>query len=122
MDFALYNVALPIAHRCSPLRWIKIRDHRVVSALTLKSSCMAIQVGGWTASKSTVVLFCTTFDLSDSAYRLNQLRYDLRELKGHGLQRDGSCYAYVSPGRGSGRLLLSQNGYDLARQPLSPLP
>ena len=37
----------------------------------------------------------TTFDLSDSTYRLNQLRYDLRKLKGHGLlQRDGSRYAY----------------------------
>jgi hypothetical protein len=29
------------------------------------------------------------------AYGLNQLRYDLRKLKGHGLiQRDGSRYAY----------------------------
>src|SRR5437899_13066046 len=36
-----------------------------------------------------------TFHLSDSAYGLNQLRYDLRKLKGHGLlQRDGSRYAY----------------------------
>ena len=32
---------------------------------------------------------------TDSAYGLNQLRYDLRKLKGHGLlQRDGSRYAY----------------------------
>ena len=31
----------------------------------------------------------------NTAYRLNQLRYDLRKLKGHGLlQRDGSRYAY----------------------------
>ena len=30
-----------------------------------------------------------------ATYRLNQLRYDLRKLKAHGLlQRDGSCYAY----------------------------
>ena len=37
----------------------------------------------------------TTFHLSDSTYGLNQLRYDLRKLKAHGLlQRDGSCYAY----------------------------
>jgi hypothetical protein len=28
---------------------------------------------------------CTTFHLSDSPYGLNQLRYDLRKLKGHGL-------------------------------------
>ena len=37
----------------------------------------------------------TSFHLSDTAYGLNQLRYDLRKLKGHGLlQRDGSRYAY----------------------------
>ena len=39
------------------------------------------------------------FDLSEKTYRLNQLRYDLRKLKGHGLiERDGSRYAYrLSP-------------------------
>ena len=37
----------------------------------------------------------TTFHLSERAYGLNQLRYDLRKLKGHGLiERDGSRYAY----------------------------
>ena len=37
--------------------------------------------------------------LSDTRYAINQLRYDLRKLKGHGLlQRDGSRYAYrLSP-------------------------
>src|SRR5437660_667397 len=51
-------------------------------------------VGGWTAKQIHHVVLAT-FDLSDSAYGLNQLRYDLRKLKGHGLlQRDGSRYAY----------------------------
>ena len=37
----------------------------------------------------------TTFGVSEKRYRLNQLRYDLRKLKGHGLlERDGSRYAY----------------------------
>jgi hypothetical protein len=37
----------------------------------------------------------TTLDLSTRAYGLNQLRYDLRKLKGHALlERDGSRYAY----------------------------
>jgi hypothetical protein len=37
----------------------------------------------------------TTFQLSPKTYGLNQLRYDLRKLKGHGLlERDGSRYAY----------------------------
>jgi hypothetical protein len=35
------------------------------------------------------------FHLSDKGYSLNQLRYDLRKLKGHGLiERDGTRYAY----------------------------
>jgi hypothetical protein len=50
-------------------------------------------LGGWTARYIyQVVLEC--FQLSQKAYGLNQLRYDLRKLKGHGLlQRDGSRYA-----------------------------
>ena len=37
----------------------------------------------------------TTFRLSPKSYELNQLRYDLRKLKGHALlERDGSGYAY----------------------------
>ena len=37
----------------------------------------------------------TTFGLSASKYGLNQLRYDLRKLKGHDLlERDGTRYAY----------------------------
>jgi hypothetical protein len=36
----------------------------------------------------------STFQLSPKTYRLNQLRYDLRKLKGHGvLERDGRRYA-----------------------------
>jgi hypothetical protein len=51
-------------------------------------------VGGWTAKEIHQAVL-TTFDLSSRAYGLNQLRYDLRKLKGHALlQRDGSRYAY----------------------------
>jgi hypothetical protein len=47
-------------------------------------------VGSWPANQIHHAVL-TTFHLSDSAYRLNQLRYDLRKLKGHRLlQRDGS--------------------------------
>jgi len=42
-----------------------------------------------------------TFHLSETTYGLNQLRYDLRKLKGHGLlQRDGSRYAYCLTSKG----------------------
>jgi hypothetical protein len=80
---------------------IKIHDPRVIrllEVLLLGGS----QVGGWTAKHihhAVCTTFhhavCTTFYLADSTYRLNQLRYDLRKLKAHGLlQRDGSCCAY----------------------------
>ena len=51
-------------------------------------------VGGWTAKQIHEAVL-TTFGLSERRYRLNQLRYDLRKLKGHALlERDGSRYAY----------------------------
>jgi hypothetical protein len=49
----------------------------------------------------------TTFGLSEKRYRLNQLRYDLRKLKGHGLlERDGSHYAYRLTTKGAEVALL----------------
>src|SRR3954467_12615813 len=51
-------------------------------------------VGGSTAKQIHQAVL-TSFQLSPNTYGLNQLRYDLRKLKGHGLlQRDGSRYAY----------------------------
>jgi len=52
-------------------------------------------VGGWTAKQIHEAVL-TTFQLSPKTYGLNQLRYDLRKLKGHGLlQRDGRRYSYL---------------------------
>jgi hypothetical protein len=42
------------------------------------------QLGGWTAKEIHQAVL-TAFHLSDTAYGLNQLRYDLRKLNGHGL-------------------------------------
>ena len=56
--------------------------------------------GGW-AAKQIHQAVCTTFQFSANAYGLNQLRYDLRKLKGHGLlARDGSRYAYQLTAKG----------------------
>ena len=50
-------------------------------------------LGGWTARQIHQAIL-TAFQLSASTYGLNQLRYDLRKLKGHRLlERDGSRYA-----------------------------
>jgi repressor of nif and glnA expression len=47
-------------------------------------------IGGWTAKQ-----ILTAFQLSAARYGLNQLRYDLRKMKAHGLiERDGKRYAY----------------------------
>jgi hypothetical protein len=55
-------------------------------------------VGGWSAKQIHQAVL-GTFQLSDRRYGINQPRYDLRKLKGHGLLlRDGSRYAYrLSP-------------------------
>jgi len=94
VDFPLLQrLALPITIGAVRYPGIKIHDPRVIRLLEVLLHGGS-HVGGWTA-KHIHHAVLTTFHLSDSAYRLNQLRYDLRKLKGHGLlQRDGSRYAY----------------------------
>src|SRR5215510_11423446 len=72
------------------------RSTTPVSSASSKSSCTAaLRLAAGPPSKPTHHAVLTSFHLSARAYGLNQLRYDLRKLKGHGLlQRDGSRYAY----------------------------
>src|SRR5438105_15206441 len=52
------------------------------------------QLGGWRTAQIWQAIL-TAFTLSPQAYTLNQLRYDLRKMKGHGLlERVGKHYAY----------------------------
>src|SRR3981081_1040157 len=89
----LQPLALPITVGAVRYPGIKIHDSRVIRLLEVLLNSGS-HVGGWTAQQNHHAVLAT-FDLSDSAYVLNQLRYDLRKLKGHGLlQRDGSRYAY----------------------------
>jgi len=94
VDFPLLQrLALPITIGAVRYPGIKIHDSRVIRLLEVLLHGGS-HVGGWTAKQIHHAVL-TTFDLSDTAYRLNQLRYDLRKLKGHRLlQRDGSRYAY----------------------------
>src|SRR5438876_6343188 len=94
VDFPLLQrLALPITIGAVRYPGIKIYDPRVIRLLEVLLHGGS-QVGGWTAKQIHHAVF-TTFHRSDSSYGLNQLRYDLRKLKAHGLlQRDGSCYAY----------------------------
>jgi hypothetical protein len=72
---------------------IKIHETRVIRLMEVLLHG-GTHVGGWTAKEIHEAVL-TTFGLSEKRYRLNQLRYDLRKLKGHGLlERDGTHYAY----------------------------
>src|SRR3974390_2863565 len=98
VDFPLLQrLALPITVGAVRYPGIKLHDPRVIRLLEVLLPG-GRPVGGWAAKQihQTVI---STFQLSDRRYGINQLRYDLRKLKGHGLlQRDGSRYAYrLSP-------------------------
>jgi hypothetical protein len=72
---------------------IEIHETRIIRLMEVLLDG-GTHVGGWTAKEIHLAIL-TTFDLSSRAYGLNQLRYDLRKLKGHALlRRDGSRYAY----------------------------
>jgi hypothetical protein len=57
-------------------------------------------LGAWSAQHIHPVIL-GSFQLTEKAYDLNQLRYDLRKLKGHGLlERDSSRYTYRLTSKG----------------------
>src|SRR5229473_4963997 len=90
IDFPLLQrIALPITVGAVRYPGIKIHDPRVIRLLEVLLHG-GTHVGGWTAQQIHQAVL-TTFQLSQRTYGLNQLRYDLRKLKGHGLiERDGS--------------------------------
>jgi hypothetical protein len=94
VDFPLLErLARPITIGSVRYPGIRIQDVRVIRLLEVLLHG-GTTVGGWTAKQIHQAVLAT-FDLSAKAYGLNQLRYDLRKLKGHGLlQRDGRRYAY----------------------------
>jgi hypothetical protein len=94
VDFPLLQrIALPITIGSVRYPGIKIHDTRVIRLCEVLLHG-GTHVGGWTANQIHRAVI-TTFHLSDKSYGLNQLRYDLRKLRGHGLiERDGSRYAY----------------------------
>ncbi len=100
MDFPLLQrIALPLTIGSVRYPGIKIHDTRIIRLLEVLLH-NGSTVGGWTAKQihQSVV---TTFQLAPKQYSLNQLRYDLRKLKGHGLlQRDGRRYSYRLTAKG----------------------
>ena len=100
VDFPLLQrIALPITAGSVGYPGIKIHDVRIIRLLEVLLHG-GNTVGGWTAKQIHQAVL-TTFQLSAKGYGLNQLRYDLRKLKGHGLlERDGRRYAYQLTAKG----------------------
>ena len=79
---------------------IKIHDTRMIRLMEVLLHG-GTTVGGWTAKQIHDAIL-TSFQLPAARYGLNQLRYDLRKMKAHGLlERDGKRYAYRLTGKGT---------------------
>jgi hypothetical protein len=100
VDFPLLQrLALPVSIGSVRYPGIKIHDARTIRLLEVLLHG-GNTVGGWTAKQIHQAVL-TTFELSAKTYGLNQLRYDLRKLKGHSLlERDGRRYAYRLTAKG----------------------
>jgi hypothetical protein len=100
VDFPLLQrLALPVTIGAVRYPGIKIHDTRIIRLLEVLLHG-GNAVGGWTTRQIHEAVL-TSFQLSNKTYGLNQLRYDLRKLKGHGLlERDGSRYAYQLTAKG----------------------
>ena len=94
VDFPLFQrLALPVSSGKSKIPGIKIHDIRIIRLMEVLLHG-GPQVNGWRTAQIWEALL-TAFALSPQAYTLNQLRYDLRKMKGHGLlERVGQHYAY----------------------------
>jgi hypothetical protein len=100
VDFPLLQrLALPVTIGTVRYPGIKIHEPRIIRLMEVLLHG-GTTVGGWTAKQIHQAVL-TTFDLPAQTYGLNQLRYDLRKLKGHGLlERDGRRYAYRLSAKG----------------------
>jgi hypothetical protein len=94
VDFPLLQrLALPVAVGTAKYPGIKIHDTRMIRLMEVLLHGGTV-VSGWTARQIHEAIL-TNFDIGADRYGLNQLRYDLRKLKAHGLlARDGKRYVY----------------------------
>ncbi len=100
VDFPLLQrIALPVTIGSVRYPGIKIHETRIIRLLEVLLHGGS-HLSGWTAIQIHQAVL-TTFGLTEKSYTLNQLRYDLRKLKGHALlERDGSRYAYRLTSKG----------------------
>jgi hypothetical protein len=101
VDFPLFQrLALPVPSGNSKIPGIKIQDTRMIRLMEVLLHGTP-QLAGWRTLQIWQALQ-TAFALSPQDYTLNQLRYDLRKMKGHGLlERVDKQYAYRLTQKGS---------------------
>ena len=94
VDFPLFQrLALPVPSGNSKIPGIKIQDTRMIRLMEVLLHGTP-QLAGWRTLQIWQALQ-TAFALSPQDYTPNQLRYDLRKMKGHGLlERVDKHYAY----------------------------
>ena len=101
----LQRLALPITVGTARLPGIKIHDTRMIRLMEILLHG-ATQLAGWRSQQIHQAIL-TAYGLSNKRYGLNQLRYDLRKMKAHGLiERDGNRYAYRLTAKGTQVALL----------------
>ena len=106
VDFPLLQrLALPIAVGTAKYPGIKVHDTRMIRLMEVLLHGGTV-VSGWTARQIHEAIL-TSFAIAPDRYGLNQLRYDLRKLKAHGLlARDGKRYVYRLTEKGTKVALL----------------
>jgi len=105
-DFSLLErLARPILKGSSRIAGIKIHETRMIRLMEVLLDA-GTRINGWRARDIHKALLAR-FRISEDSYGFNQLRYDLRKLKAHGLlERDGSRYAYALTEKGTRTALL----------------
>jgi hypothetical protein len=94
VDFLLLQrLALPVTWGTARFPGIKIHNTRMIRLMEVLLHG-GTRPAGWRTSQIHQAVL-TTYALAPSGYGLNQLRYDLRKMRAHGLlQRDARHYAY----------------------------
>ena len=105
-DFSLLErLARPILKGSTRIAGIKIHETRIIRVMEVLLDA-GTRINGWSARYIHQVLVAR-FRINDEAYGFNQLRYDLRKMKAHGLlERQGGRYAYALTEKGTRIALL----------------
>jgi hypothetical protein len=106
VDFPLFQrMALPVTIGKTRIAGIRIHDTRMMRLMEVLLHGGA-QLNGWRSGDIHQTVLAT-FGLSADGYTLNQLRYDIRKLKAHGLlERIGRSYRYRLSEKGAKAALM----------------